>query len=660
MNLPAILEHLQGRPTGNGKGAFRCPAHDDRRASGTIGIGDDGRILLHCQAGCAVADILSASGLEMRDLFPERAPRRTIVATYDYVSESAELLYQVVRFAPKDFRQRRPYEGTWCWGLTAGLYEQRADGDWYRAKNGSGRQLPAVRRVLYRLPELLAGKDPVFVVEGEKDADNVIRLGLTATTNVGGAGKWMAEYSRQLAGRRVFVLPDNDPAGEKHAAAVGGRVVRLPGLRPKGDVSDWIAAGGAVEELLVLVEQPAAPPPPPPAPTADGSTPAVTDEAPRRPLSSRSYHTAVTIIGQNRHNVLEGRVLEFNDMTGKPTLNRRPLEDVDAFRIRYLIEDRFEGAADGKGMRIAVEDIRQAIIQVAFERRFHPVRDYLSALHWDGRERIKYLPDLIGAERSTLNQTLLRRWMISGVARPLSPGCQVHTVLILVGRQGTYKSTFFRIMAGEWFVDTAIDIHNRDAFLTLARAWILEWAELESMLRARDAEAVKAFLTSAVDTYRRPFGHFDVEVPRTGIIVGSTNREQFLSDDMGEERRYWPITIAEVDIDTVTEQRDQLWAEAVAAFRTGEKWYLNNDERQLLAGVHAQHRVADAWEPVIVRWTSTTEDFTTADVLEHALKKPTGQWTRADEMRVGRVLRTNGWETSRPHRGARLWRRSPS
>ncbi len=172
----------------------------------------------------------------------DNSPVKQIVATYNYSDESGELLYQVVRFEPKDFCQRRSDgQGDWTW------------------------KLENVRRVPYRLRQLLAA-DPqatVFIVEGEKDADRLAALGLVATTNASGAGKWRDEYNEHLRGRRVCILPDNDDAGREHALMVSGslqgvaanvKVVGLPNLPDKGDVSDWLKAGGTVEHLLGLAE----------------------------------------------------------------------------------------------------------------------------------------------------------------------------------------------------------------------------------------------------------------------------------------------------------------------------------------------------------------------------------------------------------------------
>jgi len=179
--------------------------------------------------------------LETHGFKPEPL-RRVEVAQYSYVDENGVLLFQVVRFEPKDFRQRCPAGNGWSWSVKG------------------------ARKVPYRLPDLLAAPDAtIYVVEGEKDVDRLMQLGLLATCNAGGAGKWSAELSEFFRGRRVVILPDNDEPGRKHAAkacaalgSVGAmvRVIHLPGLPEKGDVSDWLDAGGTVEQLQKLLELP--------------------------------------------------------------------------------------------------------------------------------------------------------------------------------------------------------------------------------------------------------------------------------------------------------------------------------------------------------------------------------------------------------------------
>jgi putative DNA primase/helicase len=249
---PEILTHLEGvRRTANGWQS-RCPAHDDTNGSLCISIGDDGRTLAYCQAGCTFDAICRAAGVEKSSLAPKQLSENDssngsrIVATYNYQDADGELLYQVVRKEPKAFLQRTPKAGgVWEWKL-----------------NG-------VQRVLYRLPQLQSAptEATVFVFEGESDADNAASRGLVATTSVGGASKpgakskWRPEYSQSLKGRHVVIVPDNDAAGRAHAEAAAKslsgvaasvKILELPGLPPKGDVSDWFNAGGTVEEFAKL------------------------------------------------------------------------------------------------------------------------------------------------------------------------------------------------------------------------------------------------------------------------------------------------------------------------------------------------------------------------------------------------------------------------
>ena len=223
----------------------RCPAHDDDTASLSVSEGDDGRALIFCHAGCATEAILAAMRLPASSLFPPRqSPARgRVVACYDYCDERGEVLYQCVRLAPKAFFQRR----------------RNQDGTWTN-------KLGNVRRVLYRLPEL---RGPVaYVVEGEKDANALMALGLVATSNMGGAGKgkWKAAYGEQLRAAgisHVVVIPDNDAPGQAHARVVAAschaagmavKLVALPGVPDKGDVSDWLAQGRTKADLVAAVK----------------------------------------------------------------------------------------------------------------------------------------------------------------------------------------------------------------------------------------------------------------------------------------------------------------------------------------------------------------------------------------------------------------------
>lgn len=237
LTIDDLLSRLSGvKPHGDNYQA-KCPAHDDSTASLSVKQAPNGSILFRCFAGCTYNAIRDALGLSTGQLTakPDALPR--IVKTYDYNDRAGQLVYQAVRFEPKDFRQRRPNGGGgWLWNMKG------------------------VERIPYRLNEL-QGYTTLYIAEGEKDVDALWGRGLPATTNIGGAGKWKDADTivlRDLGVQKCILLPDNDPPGKKHMLAVEQSLkrasiavvtVNLIGLRAKEDVSDWFAAGHSREEL---------------------------------------------------------------------------------------------------------------------------------------------------------------------------------------------------------------------------------------------------------------------------------------------------------------------------------------------------------------------------------------------------------------------------
>ena len=233
-----------------------CPAHPDRDPSLSIKEGDDGRTLLLCRAGCATENIVAAKGLRMADLFPPEAPgserhnKPDIIAVYDYTDATGKLLFQVVREAPKNFKQRHPdpaNPSAWIW------------------------KMQGIERVLYRLPEVLSAVksgETIYITEGEKDADKLAAEGLVATTNSGGASmRWLESYTESIKNAvNVVIVADKDDAGRKHSeevrAALDGKVgslavVELPDWkgRPVKDAADFFYAGATVFEFVECVRR---------------------------------------------------------------------------------------------------------------------------------------------------------------------------------------------------------------------------------------------------------------------------------------------------------------------------------------------------------------------------------------------------------------------
>jgi hypothetical protein len=255
--LSHILSKLpDAKETANGWQA-RCPAHDDTNASLSISSGEDGRVLLCCHAGCSIDSICSSLGVDKKELFHGEHTRATLptysklIATYDYKTAEGKLAFQVCRYKPKSFRQRRPDgHGGWIWDT-----------------NG-------VERVLFRLPELIAAVKndvPVFVCEGEKDCLSMAQKGFTATCNAGGAcspskaKSWPSKCNDHFRGALVCIIPDRDTPGCAHAQFVASqlvgiakviRIVELPdvGDHQVKDAADYFAAGGTREGLIELID----------------------------------------------------------------------------------------------------------------------------------------------------------------------------------------------------------------------------------------------------------------------------------------------------------------------------------------------------------------------------------------------------------------------
>ncbi|HUT30839.1 MAG TPA: CHC2 zinc finger domain-containing protein [Sedimentisphaerales bacterium] len=235
-NLQAVLSQLRCvRRNGSGYMAL-CPCHEDKKPSLSVKNGRDGRILLKCFAGCAYEDIAERLGLNADAGSVDNYGGDPVIKTYDYCAENGQLSFQVCRTASKEFPARTRGSGGWKWGM-----------------NGQ-------KPILYRLPEILKAEGPIVIVEGEKDEGSLRSIGVTATCNPGGAGKWPSccrknpDFERPLYRKDVIICGDNDVPGREHVRdeieSLRSKVKSLKIITlPDGykDVSDWIEAHDAVE-----------------------------------------------------------------------------------------------------------------------------------------------------------------------------------------------------------------------------------------------------------------------------------------------------------------------------------------------------------------------------------------------------------------------------
>jgi hypothetical protein len=559
---------------------------------------------------------------------------------YKYHDQAGKVVFETVRFRdPKDFRQRRKVNGKDVWNLQG------------------------VALVLYHLPVLLAADtdQPVFIVEGEKDVEALSALGRLATTNPMGAGKWRDHYTGHLQGRHVIIIPDNDKAGRDHAQKVAqslhGRaasvkIVELPGLPERGDVSDFLASGGTVDQLDELAHKAPEWTPPRAAPR---KKPARSDG---EPVWIETDRGAWSPCVSNIVRWLEWKGIDRDyvrdDFLDIVTVKGQEIVDTDPTRLTIAIEeDRQVPATSTRS--------REAIHIVAARNAVDSLKDYFASIVWDGTPRVDtYFERAYHAVAATLEDQpvasdpaerdkavrycrfVSKSFLIGLAARALEPGCQVDTMPVLIGDQGLNKSASFRELCPrpEWFTDDIGDIHTKDACANLKGILIVEFAEFNRLMRA-SAAAAKSFLTKRDDRYREAYGHYTVRHLRRCVFVGSTNDEMPLIDT--ENRRFYPLRVGLADLDYIRKNRDQLLAEAAQRFRAGESWWTRDEE--ILDVVRERQDIAqkpDAWAEVLAaKLNSLGATFTQTDAFE-ALVIPIERRTGKAISDMGNALKKAG------------------
>jgi hypothetical protein len=671
--------NIEYRQTRTGKYSTACP---DCNGEGYLSVKIDSKgVQWHCQQ-CNDGDG------EYFEQYDERKKPEidysSPKAIYDYVDESGKRLFQALRFETdaglKVFRQRTgPEQKPWS--------------------------IKGVRIVPYRLPELLenlAMGRPVFIVEGEKDVNSLRSRGVPATSGPMGAGKWWPEFNKILAGADVIICGDNDGPGRDHVALVIRnlrpvvkrlRVLDLasawPEIEESDDISDWFAAGHEADELVALAA--ALPDWTPPSGKTNGhggERDGVGGDRGASPASSNWLDGAICGGGKegkgrplpilaNVMMALRGApdiadALTFDEMARAPILNRklplapgadapatgplpREIRDTDITQIQEWLQHC--------GLpRISRDTIHQAAHLRAQERSFHPIRNYLNSLRWDGRNRLdSWLAYYLGAEQSLYAAGIGRMFLISMVARVTVPGCKADYAMVVEGPQGARKSTACAILAGEWFSDSLPEIEHggKESAQHLRGKWLIEIAEL-SALRRSDTEALKAFISRPVERYRPPYGREEVVEGRQCIFVGTTNKDAYLRDETGG-RRFWPIRAGEIDTDALAHDRDQLFAEAVSRYRGGEKWWPGSDFERVHVKPEQESRFeADAWEQEISTFLSGRDRVTVTEVARDGIGIEKSRIGTAEQRRIANALLRLGWKSKRDMNGRWYVRPEPT
>ena len=345
--------------------------------------------------------------------------------------------------------------------------------------------------------------------------------------------------------------------------------------------------------------------------------------------------------GKLRLNLFSGRIDTAGTMAWRRPGTSATWNDDDAAQLRIYLEPFF-----GK---LAKNDILDAVAATASDQAYHPVRDYLNGLSWDGKARLDtLLIDYLGAADTAYTRAVTRKAFTAAVARVMTPGCKYDTMLVLVGGQGRHKSTLLARMGGEWFSDSLRTFGDKDAMETIQGTWIDEVAEMQAMAKA-EVDAVKMFLSKTNDYYRAAYGRYTADRPRQCVFFGTTNSKECLTDTTGS-RRFWVVDIDQQGrcknvFRDMAGERDQIWAEAVAYWRIGESLYLSPELEREARKIQEEHRARHPWEGIIA-------DYLAQEVPVDWMKMDTAQ---REAFRCGGLHYEGALELRRRVCAAEIW-----
>jgi predicted P-loop ATPase len=579
-------------------------------------------------------------------------------------------------------------------------------------------------RPLYRL-DLLAERPeaPVLVVEGEKcvDAAQAV-LGdkvVVTTWPSGSKAVNKADWS-PLKGRRVVVWPDADAKTDKAgqllplakqpgmaaAEAVAKQLVALdcdvrlvqlpePGALPDGyDVADVIEAtpddgsDGTPADRVRHWLRPENLRQAVPLPAAGGASPPPPDGAPQGGGDGRDNWRDRLRWGRNGYEASLANVTlimrsddRWRGVLGFDEFSQRTLKRLvppyafgragewdseDDSRTAIWLSDNFQ-------MTVRADLVAEAVETVAREFRFHPVREYLRGLTWDGERRLEeWLIQFAGVADCQYSRAVSSYFLRGMVRRVMEPGCKFDYALVLEGEEGLRKSTLCATLGGPWYSDTDLDLTHKDSMSALRGKWLHEFSEMDSVTRA-EASKQKSFLSRSVDEFRPVYGRREIRCPRQVVFVGTTNEDEYIKEGQGA-RRFWPVRITRpIDIESLRKVLPQLMAEAVADYDAGEPYYpLPEEQRELFQPEQKRRVVQESLIDALHDWVLEPDMeelnvraangglFSIADAAYRCLKVAYAQLTRDLQTRIGKALGALGCTKVERRNGmTRYWYKPP-
>ncbi len=506
---------------------------------------------------------------------------------------------------------------------------------------------------------------PVIITEGAKKAGALLTIGLPAISLAGvSTGQKLGRLRADLVefckvGRRVYLCFDSDVMAKKpvqQALDKLGRliiekgamvsVINLPQSHKGAD--DFLVAKGSTV-FLSLVDD------------------AQTFEEWRTEINKPKTQTTTTNPENN----------QYQDLFLSPKQREmRNLRSIYAHRLRKNMRGNvveLDGESvnpdylylqclERDGVEVKKDQIIDAFLFFATENEYDPVAEYLDdcyAKYGDTTEHLlSSASDRYLHTTEKIYNTYIRKTLIGAVRRTFEPGCQFETALVLYGKQGAFKSTFWRVLGGDWFDDT-VQGFDRDEKQKLHQYWIEEFGEIEKVSNKHDVSQIKAFMSNRNDVFRVPFGRSSKSYPRKFIIVGSTNKPDILQDSTGD-RRFWIIKIDQpIDIDKVRQERDQLWAAAVSLYKKGESAFLPREEDAIREELNKEYRADDPWEEPVTRYVEFFSQAKMFDILKDGLDIPIERHDRRSQDRVATILRNLGWVKIHTRSG-KIWQKQES
>jgi predicted P-loop ATPase len=306
--------------------------------------------------------------------------------------------------------------------------------------------------------------------------------------------------------------------------------------------------------------------------------------------------------------------------------------------------------------RLPKDVVHQAVDMIASEASFHPVRQYLEGLVWDGIPRIGvWLSSYLGTEANEYAEKIGTLFLISMVARIYRPGVKADHMLVLEGEQGILKSTACAVLAGKYFSDSLPELREgKDVSMHLRNRWLIEVAEMHAFSRA-EATQLKSFISRREEMYRPSYGRREVQEPRTCVFVGTTNADCYLKDPSGG-RRFWAVRCGKIDIAALERDRDMLFAEAVVLFKKGAQWWPDKDfEKAVIMPEQAARYDADCWEEQIARYLHGKDKVTIGEVARDGLGIETPRIGTGEQRRIAGIMETLDWDRLPKDREGKRW-----